>query len=70
MRKSLTKFVTFQGAAVTFADDANELPVYKPRGEITLNPERIDAVYDHTIIIGGHKIRVMENYEEIKRKVM
>ena len=34
-----------------------------------VNVEQIGAVYDHTIVIMGHKIRVMESLEEIMERI-
>ena len=62
-------FVSFMGAA-TDIDDDGKIIDYAPRGEVVINVAQIGAVYDHTIIIMGHKIRVMETLEEIRRKLI
>lgn len=62
-------FVTFMGAATEIDDDGKILQ-YTPRGEVVINVGRINAVYDHTILTDGHKIRVMETLEEIQRKIL
>ena len=61
-------FVSFMGAA-TDIDDDGRITEYIPRGEVVINVAQISAVYEHTIIIMGHKIRVMETLEEIKAKL-
>ena len=58
----------FQGAA-TEIDDDGRIIGYIPRGEIIVNVALINAAYDHTILTGGHKIRVMETLEEIRHKL-
>jgi len=66
--KPVAMFVTLMGAA-TDIDDDGKIIEYEPRGEVVINVAQIGAVYDHTIIIMGHKIRVMETLEEIKAKL-
>jgi hypothetical protein len=61
-------FVTLMGAS-TEIDDDGKIIGYVPRGEIVVNVGLINAVYDHTILTGGQKIRVMETLEEIRRKI-
>ena len=61
-------FVKFMGAA-TDIDDDGRIVEYTPRGEVVINVMQIGAVYDHTILVMGHKIRVIENLEEIMRKL-
>ncbi len=61
-------FVSFMGAAIDIDDDG-KIVDYVPRGEVVINVARINAVYDHTILTGGHKIRVMETLEEIREKI-
>ena len=61
-------FVTFMGANMD-VDDYDGKVDYAPRGEITINVAQIAAFYDHTIITQGHKIRVMELAQEIRKKI-
>ena len=61
-------FVTFMGASTEIDDDGKILE-YTPRGKVLINVARINAIYDHTILTGGHKIRVMETLEEIRDKI-
>lgn len=63
------KTVTFEGAELSLSDDINHPFNYTPRGAITINLDRIDAYYDHTILVGGHKIRVMDTFDEIRQKI-
>ena len=67
-QKPATVFATFQGAAMEIDDDGR-ITQYTPRGEIVINVGRINAYYDHTILTGGHKIRVMETLEEIRKRL-
>lgn len=66
--KPVAMFVTLMGAS-TEIDDDGKIVDYVPRGEVVINVGRINAIYDHTILTGGHKIRVMETLEEIQRKI-
>ena len=66
--KPVAMFVTFMGASTEIDDDGKILE-YTPRGKVVINVARINAVYDHTILTGGHKIRVMETLEEIREKI-
>ena len=59
-------FVILKGAKL---DTDGGIPVYRLRGNIFINPERIDCFYDHTIYIREMKISVMETAEEIARKI-
>ena len=60
-------FVSFQGA-ISDIDDDGAID-YSPRGEIVINVSQIAAFYDHTIVIMGRKIRVMETMDEIRAKL-
>ena len=60
--------VSFMGA-ITDIDDDGRIIDYVPRGKVMINPERVSAAYDHTILTDGDKIRVMETMEEIQRKL-
>jgi hypothetical protein len=61
-------FETFTGAT-TEIDDDGRIIGYVPRGDIVVNIALVNAAYDHTILTGGHKVRVMETLEEIRRKL-
>ena len=58
-----TTLIEFQGAS------RDELGQYSERGAIWINPARITAFYDHTILVDGYKIRVMDTEEEIVRRL-
>lgn len=62
------EFIKFQGAIMD-VDDEGRIVDYVPRGEILINAAQICAAYDHTIMVMGHKIRVMESLEEITQKL-
>ena len=66
--KPLMMFAKFMGAS-TEVDDDGRITKYLPRGEVVINIAQIGAVYDHTLVIMGHKIRVVENLEEIKARL-
>ncbi|MBR3333147.1 MAG: hypothetical protein IKG23_02545 [Clostridia bacterium] len=42
---------------------------YTDRGPIWINPALIAGFYDHTILVEGNQIRVMETAEEIYCKL-
>lgn len=66
-RDSVT-FVEFMGAACDI-DDAGNMVDFVPRGPIVLNVSAITGYYDHTVLVEGRKIRVMETCEQITRKI-
>ena len=58
-----TILIEFQGAS------RDELGQYSERGAIWINPAQVSAIYDHTILLDGHKIRVMETEPDIIKKL-
>jgi len=58
--------IEFRGAA---RDEISGQTEYTDRGPVWVNPEHVSCVYDHTILIDGHKIRVMEPMEEIVSRI-
>lgn len=58
-----TTLIEFQGAS------RDDLGQYSERGAIWINPARVSAIYDHTILLDGHKIRVMETEPDIINKL-
>lgn len=65
----ISVFVEFQGAACD-VDDEGHMMDFVPRGAIVLNLNHICGYYDHTILIAGRKIRVMETCNQISLKIM
>lgn len=65
----LAAFVEFTGAT-GMPDEDGKMDEYVPREKITVNVLRISGFYDHTILVEGRKIRVMETYAQIALKVM
>jgi len=61
------KFVKFTGAHMETED--NGRVTYSPWDTIVVNMDQIGAAYDHTIVIMGHKIRVMESLDEIIERI-
>lgn len=59
--------IQFMGADMKMADDGSR--IYIPRGPIFILAEKIVGFYDHTVLVGDHKIRVMEDLELIRKKV-
>ena len=57
-------FIEFEGAAMDVDDMTGERD-YAPRGKVCVNTDNIGGFYDHTILLLGHKIRVMEGYDEL-----
>jgi len=66
--KTAPVFVEFQGATMDF-DDEGHLQELVPRSTIMINVLEIEGFYDHTILINGRKLRVMETLTEIRNKV-
>ena len=62
-------FVEFQGATCD-VDFEGHMMDFVPRGAIVLNLNHICGYYDHTILIAGRKIRVMETCNQISLKIM
>ena len=60
-------YVQFTGAYCSFDDEGEKQ--FSERDPIMINRSSIDAFYDHTIIVGGRTIRVMQTYDEIKAKL-
>ena len=61
------RFVQFQGALTDLDDDG--VIDYTPRGNVFVNVAQIAAFYDHTLVVMGRKIRVMETLDEIEQKI-
>ena len=62
------RFVEFEGAMAEVDDETGKLD-FVPRGAIRINVNMIGGFYDHTILLFGNKIRVMETYEQIREKI-
>jgi hypothetical protein len=60
------RFLVLQGANTTMDDDGLVVG-HTPRGQVVINIRHIMAFYDNTIIVDGHKIRVMETADEIRK---
>lgn len=60
--------IRFQGAQIVNIKENGERE-YRAQGPIWLRVEAIVGYYDHTVLVGGHKIRVMETAEQIGRMV-
>ena len=63
-----SRFVEFRGAAADVDEMTGKLD-YTERGKVTVNLDNVGGYYDHTILLMGHKIRVMETYDEIRKEV-
>lgn len=61
--------VEFTGAEILFDDDGRKVD-WTPREKICVNIARVDGYYDHTILVDGRKIRVMETYAQIALKIL
>ena len=62
----MANLIEFMGASV---EGSGEDKVYTPRGVIFVNPDWVNAFYDHHIITGNNSIRVMEDAADICRKL-
>ena len=60
-------WIEFEGAS-TALDDSGAL-VYTPRGKIHIQVENIGGYYDHTILMMGNKIRLMDTADQITKKI-
>ena len=67
MMEDLPAFVRFTGARCTYNDDGER--EFTPREAIWINPRMIAGFYEHTILINGQKIRVMESIDQIQREL-
>ena len=61
-------FIKLEGATAHKEDD-QRLQYESRDSKISINLCRVDGYYDHTILIDGYKIRVMETYEQISQKI-
>ena len=59
-------FVKMTGASA----GADHEESYVPRGVVYINADAIVCFYDHNVIAGDRKIRVMETAEEINKKLI
>ena len=66
--KKDVSFVEFYGAAMGYDEDGKLIDIVE-RDPIVINVSRIDSYYDHTILVAGRKVRVMETRNEITRKL-
>ena len=62
------KYIEFDGATLD-TDEVSGERIYAPRGKFCVNADNIGGFYDHTLLLLGHKIRVMQGYEEIRKKI-
>ena len=62
----MVRFIRLTGARCTTVDDKT---VYTPRGDIYINRDQVVCFYDHTVIVAGHPIRVMDEEKELYRKI-
>ena len=67
-RYDKARFVEFEGAMAETDDETGKL-VFYPRGSIHINVLQIGGFYDHTILLFGNKIRVMETEAQIYMKI-
>jgi len=61
-------FVEFEGALAVAGEDGKL--EFTPRGKISINVANIGGYYDHTILLFGNKVRVMETAAQIGLKIM
>lgn len=59
--------IRFTSASVSMNDSGE--PEYTPKRQICVRASSIDWFYDHKLCIGDQKIPVMEDFEEIRKKV-
>ena len=57
-------FLRFEGANYTHDDAGNK--IWSPTGgDIFVNPETVMAFYDHTLLVQGFKIHVIDSIDEL-----
>lgn len=61
------RFIKFTGAKCTHTDEGER--EFEPREAIWINPQMICAFYEHTILINGQKVLVMESIDQILREL-
>ena len=66
--KKKARFVEFEGAIAKVDEETGKIE-FLPRAPISINMDKIGAYYDHTILIFGNKIRVMETFAQIHVKL-
>ena len=59
--------IEFRGAKVEMNDEGEK--EYEDRGPIWINPNALAGFYEHTLLVNGHKVRVMEEIPEIQEKL-
>lgn len=55
-------FLKLTGASCTRTEDTKE---YHPIAPVIVNVSQVGAIYDHTILVSGQKVVVMESLTEI-----
>ena len=68
MRDNSPRVVEFEGALAEVNEDTGKLE-FVPRGVIYINVNKIGGFYDHTLLLFGNKIRVMETAAQIYVKI-
>lgn len=68
MPEKKARFVEFEGAIAKVDEETGKIE-FLPRGPISINMDKIGGYYDHTILIFGNKIRVMETFAQIHVKL-
>ena len=56
------RFIKFTGAKATYNDEGERK--FEPREAIWINPQKICGFYEHTILVNGQQIRVMESIDQ------
>lgn len=55
-------FLKLTGASCTRTEDTKE---YHPIAPVIVNVSQVGAIYDHTVLVSGQKVVVMESLAEI-----
>ena len=60
-------FVEFTGARYTYGDEGQQ--EWHEIGKVRIEEKAISGYYDHTLIINGLKVHVLEDYAAIMEKM-
>lgn len=61
------EFLEFTGATYTMMEEGQE---WTARGPVQIRRDAVTGFYDHMILLGDHKVKVMEGYRQICKRIM
>lgn len=66
MQRNEREFLEFTGAMYTMMEEGQE---WMARGPVQIRRDAVTGFYDHMILLGDHKVKVMEDYREICKRI-